>query len=93
MLRRSDDQKFAISYEKIVILPILLYLLSFLPMYLNSPYCSCRCYIYPLLFILIAIQTYRRFLVGGMQRKSFLLVLKAQLPHKADGDILNFEDR
>ena len=26
-------------------------------------------------------------------RKSFLLVLKAQLPYKAEGDILNFEDR
>ena len=93
MLRRSDDQKFAVSYEKIVILPILLYLLSFSPVYLTSLNCSCRCHIYPLLFILIAIQTYRRFLVGGMQRKSFLLVLKAQLPYKADGDILNFEDR
>ena len=28
-----------------------------------------------------------------MQRRSFLLVLKAQLPHKAEGDILNYEDR
>ena len=93
MLRRSDDQKFSLSYEKIVILPILLYLLSFSPVYLTSLNSSCRCHIYPLLFILIAIQIYRRFLVGGMQRKSFLLVLKAQLPHKADGDILNFEDR